>query len=108
MNTKNTETWKRPEGSTLKDWISTRVARFENREYDFSALKFQADFDPKYRRAQMRYMGTGATGISGDSNTVPAENFTFSTMLLPAGCEIHRMCIRMLKKSFLCYAAPLS
>ena len=87
MNTKNTETWKRPQGSTLENWISTRVARFENREYDFSALKFQADFDPKYRRAQMRYMGTGATGVSGDSNTVPSENFTFSTMLLPAGCE---------------------
>lgn len=85
--TKNVETSKRPEGSSLEDWISTRVARFKDREYDFSALKFQADFDPKYRRAQMRYMGTGATGVSGDNNTVEAENFTFSTMLLPAGCE---------------------
>lgn len=87
MNNKTIETSKRPEGSTLEDWISTRVARFEDREYDFNALKFQADFDPKYRRAQMRYMGTGATGVSGDNNTVEAENFTFSTMLLPAGCE---------------------
>ncbi|WP_367107535.1 cupin domain-containing protein [uncultured Psychrobacter sp.] len=85
--TKNVNTSKRPEGSSLEDWISTRVARFEDRQYDFSALKFQADYDPKYRRAQMRYMGTGATGVSGDSNTVQAENFTFSTMLLPAGCE---------------------
>lgn len=85
--TKNVENSKRPEGSSLEDWISTRVARFEDRQYDFSALKFQADFDPKYRRAQMRYMGTGATGVSGDNNTVEAENFTFSTMLLPAGCE---------------------
>ncbi len=35
----------------------------------------------------MRYMGTGATGVAADDNTVPAENFTFSTMVLPAGCE---------------------
>lgn len=82
------ETWNRPEGKTLEEWIvGSRVARLEDRQYDFNALKFQADYDPKYRRAQMRYMGTGATGISADTNTVPAENFTFSTMVLPAQCE---------------------
>jgi mannose-6-phosphate isomerase-like protein (cupin superfamily) len=68
-------------------WLNTRIARFETRKYDFDALKFQADYDPKYRRAQMRYMGTGATGVVNDGNTVPAENFTFSTMVLPAQCE---------------------
>lgn len=51
------------------------------------ALKFQADDDPKYRRAQMRYMGTSGTGIAADSNTVPASHFTFSTMVIPAGHE---------------------
>ena len=35
----------------------------------------------------MRYMGTGGTGVGSDENTVPSENFTFSTMILPAGCE---------------------
>jgi mannose-6-phosphate isomerase-like protein (cupin superfamily) len=55
------------------------------RRYDWDALKFQADFDPTYRRAQMRYVGTGGTGVSSDSNTVPAGNFTFSTMVIPAG-----------------------
>jgi mannose-6-phosphate isomerase-like protein (cupin superfamily) len=41
--------------------------------------------DERYRRAQMRYMGTGATGVSSDNNTVPSAHFTFSTMVIPAG-----------------------
>lgn len=72
---------------SLQDVMKTRIARYETRTYDWDALKFQADFDPKYRRAQMRYMGTGATGVSADQNTVPSEHFTFSTMVLPQGCE---------------------
>ena len=78
---------KLPEGKSLGEWIETRVARFETRTLDWDALKFQADYDPKYRRAQMRYIGTGGTGVAQDANSVPAENFTFSTMVLPAGCE---------------------
>jgi quercetin dioxygenase-like cupin family protein len=76
-----------PEGLDLSQWIESRTARYETRKLDWNALKFQADYDPKYRRAQMRYVGTGATGVASDSNTVPAEHFTFSTMVLPAGCE---------------------
>jgi mannose-6-phosphate isomerase-like protein (cupin superfamily) len=76
-----------PDGKSLPDWIESRIARYETRKLDWDALKFQADYDPKYRRAQMRYIGTGATGVANDSNTVPAEHFTFSTMVLPAGCE---------------------
>ena len=68
-------------------YIESRIARFKTRRYDFDALKFQADFDPKYRRAQVRYLGTGAAGVTSDMNVVPAENFTFSSMLLPGGCE---------------------
>ena len=76
-----------PEGSTFAGWMESRVARFSTRRYDFDALKFQADFDPKYRRGQMRYIGTGGTGVAADSNTIPAEHFTFSTMVIPAGHE---------------------
>ena len=74
-------------GRTLADWMETRIARYKTRRYDWDALKFQADFDPKYRRAQMRYLGTGGTGVADDSNTVPSEHFTFSTMVLPPGAE---------------------
>ena len=68
---------------SLADWMETRIARYETRRYDWDALKFQADFDPRYRRAQMRYLGTGGTGVTDDANAVPSEHFTFSTMVLP-------------------------
>lgn len=71
----------------FRTMIEGRVARFRTRRYDWDALKFQADFDPKYRRAQMRYLGTGGTGVAADADVVPAEHFTFSTMLIPAGGE---------------------
>jgi mannose-6-phosphate isomerase-like protein (cupin superfamily) len=75
----------RPEGASFAAWMESRVARHATRQYDWNALKFQADYDPKYRRAQMRYVGTGGTGVASDANVVPAEHFTFSTMLIPAG-----------------------
>jgi quercetin dioxygenase-like cupin family protein len=67
--------------------MKNRVARLQTRTYDWDALKFQADYDPKYRRAQMRYVGTGGTGVDADDNAVPADHFTFSTMVLPPKCE---------------------
>ena len=70
---------------SFADWMQSRVALKSTRRYDWDALKFQADFDPKYRRAQMRYVGTGGTGVAQDGNTVPSGHFTFSTMLIPAG-----------------------
>ena len=73
--------------NSLEAILQRRIARHETRTYDWDALKFQADYDKKYRRAQLRYIGTGGTGIADDENAVPAEHFTFSTMLLPAGCE---------------------
>jgi mannose-6-phosphate isomerase-like protein (cupin superfamily) len=72
-------------GQSLADWLESRVARFGTRKYDWDALKFQADYDPTYRRAQMRYVGTGGTGVATDMNTVPSAHFTFSTMVIPAG-----------------------
>ncbi len=83
----NAQTATQPQDQSLEDRITSRIARYETRTYDWDALKFQADFDPKYKRAQMRYMGTGGTGLTSDENTVPSEHFTFSTMVLPPGCE---------------------
>ena len=76
-----------PGNQSLKEWIESRTARYKTRTLDWDALKFQADFDPKYRRAQMRYIGTGGAGVTSDPNVIPADHFTFSTMVLPAGCE---------------------
>ena len=72
-------------GQSFADWMESRVARKSSRRYDWDALKFQADYDPTYRRAQMRYVGTGGTGVMKDVNTVPSGHFTFSTMVIPAG-----------------------
>ncbi len=72
-------------GQSFEQWMESRVARRASRRYDWDALKFQADYDPTYRRAQMRYVGTGGTGVNSDVNTVPAGHFTFSTMVIPAG-----------------------
>ncbi|MFJ9452446.1 cupin domain-containing protein [Herbaspirillum sp. NPDC101397] len=79
--------WDQPEGSSFGDWMESRVARLSTRKYDWDALKFQADYDPKFRRAQMRYIGTGGTGVAVDTNVIPSEHFTFSTMIIPAGHE---------------------
>jgi mannose-6-phosphate isomerase-like protein (cupin superfamily) len=75
----------RKPGQSFAEWMESRVARRATRSYDWNALKFQADYDPKYRRAQMRYVGTGGTGVAKDGNTVPSAHFTFSTMVIPAG-----------------------
>ncbi len=80
-------TWDRPDGMSYETWMNTRVARVADRNYDWNALKFQADFDPKYRRAQKRFIGTGGTGVASDSSVIPAENFTLSNMILPPGAE---------------------
>ena len=60
------KSWDQPEGATFGEWMEGRVARYATRRYDWDALKFQADYDPKYRRAQMRYVGTGGTGVAKD------------------------------------------
>ncbi len=65
--------------------MERRVARLETRFYDWNTLGFQASVDTSYRRAQIRYIGTGAAGVLKDDNTVPAGSFTFSNMVLPAG-----------------------
>jgi oxalate decarboxylase/phosphoglucose isomerase-like protein (cupin superfamily) len=76
-----------PGGKSLTEWLESRTARYATRTLDWDALAFQTEADPKYRRAQMRYMGTGGAGVTDDENVVPAEHFTFSTMVLPAGSE---------------------
>jgi quercetin dioxygenase-like cupin family protein len=73
--------------ASLAEVIDARIARLTTRTLDWDALKFQEKVNPRFRRAQMRYVGTGATGVKSDSNTVPSEHFTLSTMVLPPGHE---------------------
>jgi quercetin dioxygenase-like cupin family protein len=72
--------------SSLAAEIDKNVAYLKDRQADWGALDFQEKIDPRYKRAQMRYLGTGGTPVKSDSNVIPANHFTLSTMILPAGC----------------------
>ncbi|GIN90958.1 cupin domain-containing protein [Siminovitchia terrae] len=70
---------------SVEEFEKKYVARLKDRTLDWNVLKFQEEVDPRYKRAQMRYIGRGATA-NADANVIAAEHFTLSTMVLPAGC----------------------
>lgn len=60
----------------------------DSRVPDWDTLAFQAKAGPQFARAQIRYIGSGATGDhEGDTRILPSRGFTFSNMLLPPGAE---------------------
>jgi mannose-6-phosphate isomerase-like protein (cupin superfamily) len=64
--------------------ILTRATRHE----DWDTLGFQAKAGARFARAQIRYVGSGATGNHEDDHrTIASRGFTFSNMLLPPGAE---------------------
>ncbi|MEV0702297.1 cupin domain-containing protein [Saccharopolyspora sp. NPDC050389] len=70
----------------LEDLIDSCIASRETRHEDWDTLAFQAKAGDEFRRAQIRYIGSGATGNhDGDSRALPSEHFTFSNMRLPLG-----------------------
>lgn len=73
--------------SFIEEFEKKYVARLKDREFDFNVLSFQEKVDPKYRRAQIRYIGGGGTGMHHDTNVIQSHGFTLSTMLLPPGSE---------------------
>jgi mannose-6-phosphate isomerase-like protein (cupin superfamily) len=67
---------------TLKELLASRVARFTERRADWDAF---ADARVEgYRRAQHRFIGSGASG-KADASVIPAEHFTLSVMFVPPG-----------------------
>ena len=66
----------------LQELLSRQVARFNDRQGDWDAF---ADARVEgYRRAQHRFIGSGASG-KADANVIPAEHFTLSVMFIPPG-----------------------
>lgn len=66
--------------------LDSRIASRDTRHEDWETLKFQTKAGPEFARAQIRYIGSGATGDhDGDTNIIPSVNFTLSNMLLPPG-----------------------
>ncbi|MBI2554775.1 MAG: cupin domain-containing protein [Candidatus Rokubacteria bacterium] len=67
---------------TVEELLSQRVARFIDRVPDWDAF---ADARIEgYRRAQHRFIGTGASGKQ-DARVIPAEHFTLSVVFVPPG-----------------------
>lgn len=70
----------------LEKLIDSCVATAASREEDWDTLAFQAKAGDQFRRAQIRYIGSGATGDhESDGRIIPSGGFTFSNMRLPAG-----------------------
>ncbi|GAB35293.1 cupin domain-containing protein [Gordonia otitidis] len=71
----------------LEAQIDSCIASRETRYEDWDTLGFQAaKGGDRFKRAQIRYIGSGATGNhDGDNRTLPSEHFTFSNMRLPVG-----------------------
>src|SRR2546422_8968393 len=68
--------------TSLDDLLRTRVARYVDRTPDWDA--FTDARVEGYRRAQHRYIGSGASGKT-DTRTIPAEHFSLSVMFVPPG-----------------------
>lgn len=83
MNTKF-DAWSIPDGMSLQEFVNSRIARFSTQRYDFSALKFQADFAAKYQQTQMHCIASGQRGAAGDSTAIASDKFYFSTHVLAA------------------------
>ncbi|MFW0787387.1 cupin domain-containing protein [Gordonia sp. CPCC 206044] len=71
----------------LETLIDSCIASADTRHEDWDTLKFQAEKGgDRFARAQIRYIGSGATGNhDGDGRTIAADHFTFSNMKLPVG-----------------------
>ena len=71
------------QGVPLEEIAQKYVVRFKDVIPDWDAFA-DARIDG-YRRAQHRFIGAGGSGKHGDSNAIPAKNFTLSIMFVPPG-----------------------
>jgi mannose-6-phosphate isomerase-like protein (cupin superfamily) len=78
---------------TLEDRLAGRVARFADRREDWTVFGFETALDPRYARAQRRYLGaSGSTDQSDLRGAIPATAFTMSIQTMPKGNRIPVHC----------------
>ena len=78
---------------TLKERLAGRVARYADRREDWSVFGSETALDPRYARAQRRYLGaSGSTDPSDLRGSIPATAFTMSIQTMPAGNRIPVHC----------------
>ncbi|GAA4681431.1 cupin domain-containing protein [Gordonia humi] len=72
----------------LAEYTDSLILTKDSRHEDWDTLAFQTKAGDQFARAQIRYVGSGATGNHGDDQRIiPSQGFTFSNMLLPPGGE---------------------
>jgi len=77
----------------LKDRLARCVARFADRREDWTVFGFETALDPRFARAQRRYLGaSGSTDPNDLRGSIPATAFTMSIQSMPAGNRIPMHC----------------
>ena len=77
----------------LEEKLTGRVARFADRREDWSVFGFETARDPRYARAQRRYLGASGSADPKDlRGAIPATAFTMSIQTVPAGNRIPVHC----------------
>jgi uncharacterized RmlC-like cupin family protein len=78
---------------TLEYRLAGRIARFADRREDWTVFGFETALDPRYARAQRRYLGaSGSTDPADLRGSIPATAFTMSIQTMPAGNRIPVHC----------------
>jgi mannose-6-phosphate isomerase-like protein (cupin superfamily) len=79
--------------TSLKDRLAGCVARFADRREDWTVFGFETALDPRFARAQRRYLGaSGSTDPNDLRGSIPATAFTMSIQSMPAGNRIPMHC----------------
>jgi len=79
--------------SELRDKLAGCVARFADRRDDWSVFGFETALDPKFARAQRRYLGASGSVDHNDlRGWIPATAFTMSIQSMPPGNRIPMHC----------------
>src|SRR5271167_1703429 len=77
----------------LQQKLAGRVARFAERREDWTVFGFETARDPKFARAQRRYLGASGSVDPGDlRGSIPATAFTMSIQTMPVGNRIPVHC----------------
>ncbi len=70
---------------SLQEEIKKCLVRWDTRVPDWDTFGWQEEADPKYHRAQRRYIGMGAAGRTSDPTALEPTSFTLSVMEIPPG-----------------------
>ncbi|MBV8776526.1 MAG: cupin domain-containing protein [Alphaproteobacteria bacterium] len=77
----------------LEKMLADRIARFAERREDWSVFGFETALDPRFARAQRRYLGASGSADHADlRGSIPATAFTMSIQSMPPGNQIPMHC----------------